>query len=120
MYRDLSWLKAVVGVFMALSLVLVAVFGVINVAVPMWQEMTAQDKLYAGEIVDKKIINASSGLFSSSDMDYRLVIQGEYECNGRTKETEKSISVDKETYQSANIGDWFDSHTIKITDKGRG
>lgn len=116
MYQDLGWLKAIIGILLALSLILVAVMGIINVAVPLWKDIAASEELFAGEIVDKKIINASSGLFSSSDMDYRLVIQGEYETNNKIKTIKKSISVDKETYQSANIGDWFDSHTLEVID----
>ena len=90
---------------MTLALLALPVMAIINLVIPMWHEVAATDDLYAGEIVDKKIINASSSLFSSSDMDYRLVIEGEFEYKGSVKEIEKSISVDKEIYQSAEIGD---------------
>ena len=99
----------------AFVLCIALIAGCVNILRPRFAEIEAQDNAYAGEIVDKKIINAHSGLFTSSDIDYRLVIKVEYEWKGKTKETEKSISVDKETYQQANIGDWFDSHTLEVT-----
>ncbi len=69
----------------------------------------------AGEVVDKEIINASSSWFSSSDTDYRIIIQFDYKILFQEKTGTKSISVDKETYLKANIGDWFDSRTLEIT-----
>lgn len=75
----------------------------------------AADQIYAGEIVNKKIVNAKHGLFNSSDMDYRLEILYSFEHDGELKTAIKSISVDKDTYQKAEIGMWFDSQTIEIT-----
>lgn len=117
MYDALNPLKLVV------SLVLVILFlvGIINVfgyiLKPSLAESEAVSKAYAGEIVDKKIINARSGLFASSDIDYRLVIKVEYEVDGKLEEARKSISVDKDLYLQANIGDWFDSHTLEVIKK---
>lgn len=78
-------------------------------------EYEAKKAAYAGEVVDKEIINAKSGWFTSSDTDYRVVIKVEYEYDGEVKETTKSFSVDKETYLSADVGDVFDSHSLEVT-----
>ena len=110
-------LSIVSNIVIAVIAITLAITMFCNVWMPMMQEVKAQDAMHAGEIVDKKVINANAGLFSSNSIDYRLVIQGEYEYKGKMKEVEKSISVDKETYQQANIGDWFDSHTLKVTEK---
>ena len=115
MYDATDLIKGIVAVVMCVALLTLCIIFVSTNIVPMWAEGAAVSEAHAGEIVDKKIINAHSGLFTSSDMDYRLVIKVEYEWKGETKETEKSISVDKETYQQANIGDWFDSHTLEVT-----
>lgn len=94
-----------------------AIFIYTNHVIPAMETLHEESKMSAGEIVDIKIINAHSGLFSSSDMDYRLVIQNKFEYKGETRTAKKSISVDKETYLQANVGDWFDSHTLEITEK---
>ena len=71
----------------------------------------------AGEIVDKEIINASSSWFASGEEDYRIIIQFDYEKLGQAKNGTKSISVDKETYLRAEVGMWFDSRTLGVTDR---
>lgn len=115
LYDATDLIKGIASVIVCVALLTLCIVFVFTNIVPMWAEEAAQSEAYAGEVVDKKIINAHSGLFTSSDIDYRLVIKVEYEWKGKTKETEKSISVDKETYQQANIGDWFDSHTLVVT-----
>ena len=109
------WLMELVFKIMAFLVLVTIIFVLIfNVLMPMIKETSARDSAYAGEIVDKKIKNASTGLFYSSDMDYRLIIRVYYQFRGKTKETEKIISVDKETYKAAEIGDWFDSRSLEI------
>ena len=113
----LDVVKLIISIVVGISLIMTAVFVIKDVLVPIIQIGEAESNISAGEIVDKKIINARSGLFTSSDMDYRLVIEGEYEYKGKTINGQKSISVDKETYLQVNIGDWFDSQTLQITPK---
>lgn len=117
MYEASDVVKIITMIMLMVALIGAAVVGATNFLIPTIQIAEAESNVSAGTVVDKEIINASSGLFSSSDMDYRIVIEGEYEYKGKTKTVEKSISVDKETYQQANIGDWFDSHTLKTTAK---
>lgn len=115
MYDISHFIGSILGMLFSIFLIVLCCVLFVNVLNPYFSEIEAQDNAYAGEVVDKKIINAHSGLFASSDIDYRLIIKVEYEWKGKIKETEKSISVDKETYQQADIGDWFDSHTLEVT-----
>lgn len=78
-------------------------------------ENDAANAARAGVIVDKEIINAHSSLFHSNDMQYRIVIEVEYDYKGETKATTKSIFVDKETYLAAEIGMHFDSQSLVVS-----
>lgn len=71
-----------------------------------------EDSIYEGKIVDKHIENAQHGLFTSSNSEYRIYVEFEYMANDEKKTGEKYFSVDKETYRSYDIGDWFNSHTL--------
>lgn len=114
MFDAVGVMKAVVAVILVIAFIALCCGLLTSVVRPFLAGVEAESNVHAGEIVDKKIINACSGLFSSSNMDYRLVIKVEYELNGVLKETEKSISVDKETYRQADVGDWFDAHTLEV------
>lgn len=114
MYGEFYAMKTIIYVLIAVALLVCFCSVAVFVFEPYFAVSEAVANAYAGEVIDKKIINAQSGLFTSSDIDYRLVIKVEYEFKGKFKETQKSISVDKETYQQANIGDWFDSHTLEV------
>lgn len=116
MYDASDFAKLILLIALFVSLIIGGVILLKDILVPMIQISEAESNIPAGTVVDKKIINASSGLFSSSDMDYRLVIEGEFEYKGETILGTKSVSVDKETYQQANIGDWFDIHTLEISE----
>jgi len=74
------------------------------------KEAPIVDAAYEGEIVDKQIKNAYQGLFTYKDLEYRIVIVIDYEYKGEQRHTTKYFSVNKETYISYDIGDWFDSH----------
>ena len=115
MYDLPGAIKAVISLVLSIALLIGCISLFINVVVPMAEKSDAESKMYAGEVVDKKVINARSGLFTSSDIDYRLTIKGSYEYDGKTYEGERSISVDKDIYQQANIGDWFDSHSLEVS-----
>lgn len=71
-----------------------------------------EESIYAGEVVDKEIKNARHSLFTSSNSEYRIYVEFEYLANDEKKTGEKYFSVDKETYRSYDIGDWFNSHTL--------
>ncbi|MBQ8515051.1 MAG: hypothetical protein IJ496_06615 [Ruminococcus sp.] len=78
------------------------------------------EAVYAGEVVDKRIENARQGLFSSSDIQYRIYIEFEYTHDDETQTGEKYFTVDKETYLAYDIGDWFDSHDFEYVDVEEG
>lgn len=84
--------------------------SVIGILTETEKEAHIVDAAYEGEIVDKQIKNASQGLFTYKDLEYKIVIGVDYEYAGEQKHTTKYFSVDKETYISYDIGDWFDSH----------
>lgn len=111
MCNAMDIIKRVISLLLCITLLITC----INILRSRFAEIEAQDHAYAGEVVDKKIINAHSGLFATDNIDYRLVIQVDYEYKSKTKTTRKSISVDKETYLQADISDWFDSHTLVVT-----
>ena len=72
-----------------------------------------EEMAYAGEVVNKEIIDASG------TKDYRIVIQFMSEHDGERKAATRSISVDKDTYLKAEIGMWFDSRSLDFADLGR-
>ena len=104
-------------------LVLLIVLGVlcwrawVDIVIPTFEQNELRSAVYQGEVVDKEIVNPSRGLFSSSDGYYAITIRNTYEYNGETKSVDKRVAVDKETYLAIDIGDWFNSHTLEITDK---
>lgn len=70
----------------------------------------ARDAVHIGTVIDKEIINAERGFFTSSDKRYQIVISIEYEYEGETFTDEKEIDVDENVYLSYNVGDLFDTH----------
>lgn len=101
----------------AIAIVVVMGFSAISAfqSSVFYSRESAAEQVYAGEIVSKRIVNAKHGLFASTDMDYHLEILYSFEHNGEQKTAVKSISVDKETYQEAEIGMWFNSQYLEIT-----
>lgn len=101
----------------AVAIVVVMGFSTISAfhSSEFYSRESAAEQVYAGEIVNKRIANAKRGFFNSTDMDYQLEILYSFEHNGEQKTASKSISVDKETYQEAEIGMWFDSQSLEIT-----
>lgn len=53
-------------------------------------------------------------------MEYRIVIEGEYEFKGEKKKAKKEIQVSENTYNSYKIGEHFDSRNLKINDSSGG
>ena len=53
-------------------------------------------------------------------MEYRIVIEGEYEFKGEKKKAKKEIQVSEDTYNSYKIGEHFDSRNLKINDSSGG
>lgn len=117
MYDVLEKVRIIFLILLEITLIFAMVCTVKYGLIPFIQIREAEGNISAGEIVDKEVINARYGFFTSNNMDYRLVIEGKFEYKGETITGKRSISVDKETYQSANVGDWFDSHALTITKK---
>ncbi|WP_295217978.1 hypothetical protein [Ruminococcus sp.] len=105
----------ILGIILGLSAVIVSASMLIKMSKPLKAEGEAIDSAYSGEIVDKELINASKGIFTYKETEYRITINVEYEYEGETKNTTKYFTVDKETYSAYDIGDWFDSHNLKNT-----
>lgn len=105
----------VFGLIPALILLVLCWSALTEVVIPFNQELDAQNSVYQGEVIDKKIVNPSRGLFSSRGMYYCVIIKGSYEYDGATKYVQKEIAVDKETYTLLNVGDFFNSKTLEIT-----
>lgn len=108
------FIKVIVSIICSIAFAFLALIVSQNYLIPMIKANSVANSAYAGEIIDKEIINASSGFLVSAPMDYRLVIEVPYEFEGEERVTEKSISVEKEIYLEADIGDWFDSHTLEV------
>ena len=53
-------------------------------------------------------------------MEYRIVIEGEYEFKGEKKKAKKEIQVSENTYNSYKIGEHFDSRNLKVNDSSGG
>lgn len=99
---------------LTLGLSLLVVFGkpTLDYIEETEERVKVEDSIYAGEVIDKEIKNARHSLFTSSGSEYRIYVEFEYMTNDEKKTGEKYFSVDKETYRSYDIGDWFDSHTL--------
>lgn len=105
-------------------------------------EDKAIENIREGEIVDKLIINSQTkanvgvgvGLNGNGKvgvglgvggseyvpMEYRIVIEGEYEFKGEKKKAKKEIQVSENTYNSYKIGEHFDSRNMKVNDSSGG
>lgn len=105
----------ILGLILSLAIVIALVSMLIKMSKPLKAEGEAIDSVYSGEIVDKELINASKGIFTYKETEYRITINVEYEYEGETKNTTKYFTVDKETYSAYDIGDWFDSHNLENT-----
>ncbi len=53
-------------------------------------------------------------------MEYRIVIEGEYDLKGEKKKAKKEFQVSENTYNSYKIGDHFDSRNLKVNDSSGG
>ena len=100
------------------------------------------ENIREGEIVDKLIINSQTkanvgvgvGLNGNGKvgvglgvggseyvpMEYRIVIEGEYDLKGEKKKAKKEFQVSENTYNSYKIGDHFDSRNLKVNDSSGG
>ena len=70
--------------------------------------------VHSGKIIDKKIVNPKTGLFTSHGTEYYIIIETDVKKTklfGRTDETAtKDFSVSEDVYLKYNVGDFFDSH----------
>ena len=70
--------------------------------------------VHSGKIIDKKIVNPKTGLFTSHGTEYYIIIETDVKKTklfGRTDETAtKDFSVREDVYLKYNVGDFFDSH----------
>ena len=67
-----------------------------------------------GKIIDKRIVNADTNVFRSSETEYRLYINVDYEVDGKQQTTTKYFCVPESTYLLYDIGDYFNSHSFEI------
>lgn len=99
-------IEALFVIFIPLAIILIKPVYIYNEI----QKSKVEDEVHIGTVTDKKIINASRGLFTSSDKRYQIVISFEYEYDGKNYESKRSIDVDEDVYLSYDVGDIFDSH----------
>lgn len=74
---------------------------------------TTVSAVYDGIIVDKRIVNANTNVFRSSETEYRLYINVDYEVDGKQQTTTKYFCVPESTYLLYDIGDYFNSHSFE-------
>lgn len=143
-----DYLMLVVPVVLATFALLLVTFIVIHIKKRadelgvILSENEAIENIREGEIVDKLIINSQTkartgggvvinqnggvgygvGIGGSEyvPMEYRIVIEGEYEFKGEKKKAKKEIQVSENTYNSYKIGEHFDSRNLKINDSSGG
>ncbi|MBO5576631.1 MAG: hypothetical protein J5956_10115 [Ruminococcus sp.] len=143
-----DYLMLVVPVVLATFALLLVTFIVIHIKKRadelgvILSENEAIENIREGEIVDKLIINSQTkanvgvgfGLNGNGKvgvglgvggseyvpMEYRIVIEGEYEFKGEKKKAKKEIQVSEDTYNSYKIGEHFDSRNLKINDSSGG
>lgn len=109
------WASLVMAVFVALALLsclflndasqLIGSIDTVN---------TTVSAVYDGIIVDKRIVNANTNVFRSSETEYRLYINVDYEVDGKQQTTTKYFCVPESTYLLYDIGDYFNSHSFEI------
>lgn len=73
----------------------------------------ARSNATAGVIVEKNI-NDTPSLLGSDSINYRIVIQYEYEHLGLTLTDKKTVSVDRDTYLEAEVGMYFDTQSLEL------
>lgn len=81
-----------------------ALVGLYDIA----NQRSISEEVTVGTVVSKNIINASSGMFTSTPMRYQLKIEYQYEYKGKMHDGSRNVDVDKDVYLSYNIGDTFD------------
>lgn len=73
--------------------------------------------VHSGTIVDKKIVNPKSGLFTSHGTEYYIIIDTDVKKAKLFERTDekatKEISVSEDVYLKYNVGDIFDSYNYK-------
>lgn len=70
--------------------------------------------VHSGTIIDKKIVNPKSGLFTSHGTEYYIVIDTDVNKAKLFERTDekatKDFSVSEDVYLKYNVGDFFDSY----------
>lgn len=113
---DYCMLKRIGSIIAAVA-ILLALYGLVSVGMTRYVDREqALDSALEGVIVHKKIVNAHSGIFTSTPMSYALIVQVQYSVNGEERSGNKTVHVDKETYTKADIGKWFNIGTLEVTD----
>lgn len=143
-----DYLMIVVPVVLAIFALILVSFIVIHIKKRadelgvILSENEAIENIREGEVIDKLIINSQTkakigggvvinqnggvgygvGIGGSEyvPMEYRFVIEGEYEFKGEKKTEKREIQVSEETYNAYKIGDHFDSRDLKVNDSSGG
>ena len=109
------WASLVMAVFVALALLSCLFLNDASQLIGSIDTVdTAVTAVYDGKIVDKRIVNADTNAFRSSETEYRLYINVDYEVGGQQQTTTKYFCVPESTYLLYDIGDYFNSHSFEI------
>lgn len=78
--------------------------------------------VHSGTIIDKKIVNPKSGLFTSHGTEYYIVIDTDVNKAKLFERTDekatKDFSVSEDVYLKYNVGDFFDSYNYSSSETG--
>ena len=109
------WASLVMAVFVALALLSCLFLNDASQLIGSIDTVdTAVAAVYDGKIIDKRIVNADTNVFRSSETEYRLYINVDYEVDGKQQTTTKYFCVPESTYLLYDIGDYFNSHSFEI------
>ena len=109
------WASLVMAVFVALALLSCLFLNDASQLIGSIDTVdTAVAAVYDGKIIDKRIVNADTNAFRSSETEYRLYINVDYEVDGKQQTTTKYFCVPESTYLLYDIGDYFNSHSFEI------
>lgn len=79
------------------------------------EEESAKSSVEEGIIIDKQMNNAG-GLFTERHTEYTIVIEVKYEYGGKVKKATRNLVVDRDIYVSCDIGDFFNTHNLIVTE----
>ncbi len=110
MDTQIAWrLKIVVLLSLALCLAVLILMPINQSMQKRFAEREMSETITSGEISRKELVNPTTGLFTSTDAEYRLYIEYTWEYDDEEITSEKYFSVPLEVYNAYDIGDTFDS-----------